>query len=74
MTPYVKLVRANLFANAVKLFISFYMQPICVKDILLDLQSCELMRDSTFRCEAAVIITLDSRNCVDARGSPLFPD
>ncbi|XP_017345046.1 neuropeptide B isoform X2 [Ictalurus punctatus] len=40
--------------------------PICVKDVLPELQSCELMRDSTFRCEAVVIITLDSRNCLNA--------
>ncbi|XP_060758364.1 neuropeptide B-like [Neoarius graeffei] len=40
--------------------------PICVKDVLPDLQSCELMRDSTFRCEAAVILTLDPSSCVKA--------
>ncbi|MCI4385244.1 hypothetical protein PGIGA_G00048160 [Pangasianodon gigas] len=40
--------------------------PICVKDVLPELQSCELMQDSMFRCEAAVIITLDSSNCVNA--------
>ncbi|GAA6097573.1 neuropeptide B-like [Tachysurus ichikawai] len=48
--------------------------PVCVKDVLPDLQSCELMQDLTFRCEAAVILTLDSSDCVNTRGSPLFPD
>ncbi|KAG7335124.1 hypothetical protein KOW79_001720 [Hemibagrus wyckioides] len=48
--------------------------PGCVKDVLPELQSCELMRGSTFRCEATVIITLDSSDCVNTRGSPLFPD
>ncbi|KAI5619066.1 neuropeptide B precursor, partial [Silurus asotus] len=40
--------------------------PICVKDVLPDLQSCELVQDSMFRCEAAVIITLDSSDCEHA--------
>ncbi|KAK3552952.1 hypothetical protein QTP86_029638 [Hemibagrus guttatus] len=52
----------------------FYYTPVCVKDVLPELQSCELMRDSTFRCEATIIITLDSSDCVNTRGSPLFPD
>ncbi|KAK2829251.1 hypothetical protein Q7C36_017241 [Tachysurus vachellii] len=48
--------------------------PVCVKDVLPELQSCELMLDSTFRCEAAVILTLDFSDCVNTRGSSLFPD
>ncbi|KAM9457270.1 neuropeptide B-like [Clarias gariepinus] len=41
--------------------------PICIKNVLPELQSCELMRDSSFRCEATVILSLDSSaDCLNA--------
>ncbi|XP_026862580.2 neuropeptide B-like [Electrophorus electricus] len=41
--------------------------PLCVKDISPNLQSCELQQDATatFRCEAAVVIAIDSRDCLN---------
>ncbi|XP_076853521.1 neuropeptide B-like [Brachyhypopomus gauderio] len=40
---------------------------VCVKDISPNLQSCEPEHDATptFRCEAAVVIALDSRDCLN---------
>ncbi|XP_062841090.1 neuropeptide B-like [Trichomycterus rosablanca] len=45
---------------------SLSLQPFCVTEILPDLQSCELIQDSTLRCQATAIITLDSGSCVKA--------
>ncbi|TSK87586.1 Neuropeptide B [Bagarius yarrelli] len=47
---------------------------VCVKDIVPELQSCELMHGSIFRCEATVVITLDSSDCVNTQGSSLLSD
>ncbi|XP_051570499.1 neuropeptide B-like [Myxocyprinus asiaticus] len=41
--------------------------PICVKDISPNLQSCEFVQDSSsFQCEARVIFSVDSRDCLNA--------
>ncbi|XP_072550046.1 neuropeptide B-like [Salminus brasiliensis] len=39
---------------------------VCVKSMTPNLKSCELVHDprATFRCEATVLITLDSRECM----------
>ncbi|XP_030646773.1 neuropeptide B-like [Chanos chanos] len=42
--------------------------PICVKDVSPNLQSCRLVQDSptTFHCEANVVVSLDSQDCLIA--------
>ncbi|CAL8330463.1 unnamed protein product [Lota lota] len=41
---------------------------ICVKDIIPNLKTCELLRDGTgtFQCKADVFLTLDSLDCLSA--------
>uniref|UniRef100_A0A9J7XWX7 Neuropeptide S n=2 Tax=Cyprinus carpio TaxID=7962 RepID=A0A9J7XWX7_CYPCA len=49
------------------LFLSFYLFPICVKDVFPELQSCEFFQDSSlFKCGASVIFSLDSRICLNS--------
>ncbi|XP_022535671.1 neuropeptide B [Astyanax mexicanus] len=40
---------------------------VCVKSMSPDLKSCRLVQDprATFRCEATVLISLDSRDCLN---------
>lgn len=40
-------------------------QPVCIKDITPNLQSCELLQEikGSFRCKADVFISLDSSEC-----------
>lgn len=40
-------------------------QPVCIKDITPNLQSCERIQDikASFRCKADVFLSLDSSDC-----------
>lgn len=42
-----------------------FKQPVCIKDITPNLQSCELLQEmkGSFKCKADVFLSLDSSDC-----------